>query len=106
MNTSLHQLRIFFREDESAEIIVPIPELGSPNFLSLGSDRPITLPNGERIEIYAEVAPDRSIPDVSLSIVENGRVFGVRCGNGVIITYTTKGDLEVLLQIGTGAWDE
>jgi hypothetical protein len=63
------------------------------------------LPNGEQIAVYAEVGMDRSIPDVSLSIVEDGRVFGVRCSYGVVVTFTTKGEFEVLLQIGTGAWE-
>lgn len=106
MTASLRQLRIFFRDEDLSDIVIPIPECGSRDFLSLGSDQPVALPNGERIDVYAEVAPDRTIPDVSLSIVEDDRVFAVRGGLGVVVTYTTKGGLEVLLQVGTGAWEE
>ena len=106
MTSSLHQLRVFFRDEDLPDIVIPIPGYPGPDFLSLGSDRPLLLPNGEQIDVYAEVAPKRPIPDVSLSIVEDGKVFGVRCGYGVVVTYTTKGEFEVLLQIGTGAWED
>ena len=56
--------------------------------------------------MYADVATGRAITDLSFSVVEDGRVFGVRCCDGVIVTYTTKGGLEVSLEIGSGAWDE
>jgi hypothetical protein len=106
MTTSLQVLRVFFRDETLPEIVIPIPEMGGPDFLSLGSDRPLRLPNGEQIDVYAEVAPERPIPDVSLSIIEDGRIFGVRCGYGVVVTFMTKSEFEVLLQIGTGAWEE
>jgi hypothetical protein len=106
MTASLRQLRIFFRDQDLPDIIIPIPESGGPSFLSFGSDKLIRLPNGEQIDVYAEVAPELPIPDVSLSIVEDGRIFGVRCGYGVVVTYMTKSEFEVLLQIGTGAWEE
>ena len=86
--------------------MVPLPELGGPDFLSLGSDQPVRLPNGEQVEVYAEVGLAGPRPDVSLSVVEYGRVFGVRASWGVVVTFTTVGGLEVLLQIGTGAWEE
>lgn len=82
MDTSIRQLRIFFRDEDVPEIVIPLPELGGPDFLSLGSDTPVRLPNGERIAVYAEVAPKRPRPDVSISVVEDGRVFGVRGHQG------------------------
>jgi hypothetical protein len=106
MTADLRHLCISFSDDDMADIVIPIPEYGGPDFLSLGTDMPVTLPNGETIEVYAEVAPQRPIPDVSVSIVEHGRTFSVRCGHGVVISYMTRGELEVLLQIGTGAWEE
>lgn len=106
MSADLSRLRIFFRDEEIPEISIRIPECAGPDFLCLGDDVPVQLPNGEQIAVYAEVSPNRKVPDISLSVVEDGRVFGVRCGSGVVVAYTTKGDLDVLLQIGTGAWEE
>lgn len=106
MPKNLHQLRITYPEDDAKDLVIPLSAFEGGNFLSLSSDLPIELPNGETIAVYAEVAPNRAIPDISVSVVEDGRVFGVRCGYGVVVTYSTKSGYEVLLQIGTGAWEE
>lgn len=106
MPADLHVLRIFFRDEDIPEIRIPIPEYGDSGFRCLDADRPVRLPNGQQIAVYAEVSPDGAVPDISLSVIEDGRVFGVRCGHGVVVTYTTKDDFEVLLQIGTGAWEK
>ena len=46
------------------------------------------------------------IADVSLSIIEDGRLSAIRCGSGVVFSYTTRSGLDILFQIGTGPWDE
>ena len=106
MEPSLTHLRIFFRDEDMPELLLPIPRYGPDGFHSLGSEQAVTLPNGEKIEVYAEVSLERSVPDILISVVQNDRNLDVRCGSGVIVSYETEGHLDVLLQIGTGAWDE
>lgn len=71
MSTSFWRLRIFFRDEDLPELVIPLPELGGPDFLSLGGDRPVNLPNGERIAVYAEVGPNR-IPTRRLGVGGGG----------------------------------
>ena len=105
MSHSLDKLRIIYG-DETNDIVIPLHAFDGGNFLTLNDDYPIELPNGERVAVYAEAGPNRTVPDVSLSVVEDGRVFGVRAGYGAILTFTTKGGFEFMLQLGTGAWEE
>jgi hypothetical protein len=69
------------------------------------SEQEVELPNGETILVYAEVAVGESGPDISLSIIQGGRDFDVRCSAGLIVSYTTEQGLDVLCQIGTGGWE-
>ncbi|MDQ8036181.1 MAG: hypothetical protein REI12_02080 [Pedobacter sp.] len=104
MENSLTHIRIMF-QDDIPDRFIAIPA-NRENFHSLEPDQPLQLPNGETLYLYAEVAAARSIADIMLSIIEDDRELTVRCGAGVIINYTTRARYEVLLQIGTGAWDE
>lgn len=95
-----------FDDDEIPEIVIPIPKLSNPEFFSLGSEQLVTLPNGEVLDVYAEVSLASSVADISLSIVEDDRLYAIRCGSGVVFRYTTRSGFQVLLQIGTGPWEE
>lgn len=103
MTEPLRSLRISFGDDQ---LLIPIQEQGDPSFLSIGGDHPVVLPGGEQIEVYAEVGLDRPVADVCVSVVEAGRVTAVRASVGVALSYTTRGGEEVLLEVGTGAWEE
>jgi hypothetical protein len=109
MTDPLRTLRISFGADEddadSSCLTIPLVEQGSPHFLSIGGDVPVALPSGETIGVYAEVGLGDDVADVSISVVEGERVTAVRCGRGAVLSYTTLGGCEVLLQVGTGAWE-
>lgn len=100
------ELRITFGDDDIPEIVIAIPKISTPEFYSLGTEQLVTLPNGEVLDVYAEVSLATAVADVSLSIVENGRLSAIRCGSGLVFSYTTRGGIELLFQIGTGPWDE
>jgi len=105
MNSRFTELRIFFRDEEIPEMVLPLERDGSSEFYSLGSERQLALPNGETIEVYAEANLAGSTPDVSVSVIQGGRDLDIRCGYGVIVSYETVEHFDVLLQIGTGAWE-
>ena len=105
MTHLLRHIRISFGDDDEEDLSIPIVALEDPKFLSTGDDVPVTLPSGETIGVYAEVGLGDEMADVSLSVVEGDRVTAVRCGRGVVLSYTTNGACEVLLQVGSGAWD-
>lgn len=109
MTDPLRTLRISFGDDEddadSEDPTIPLVEHGGPNFLSVGGDVPVALPSGETIGVYAEVGLGDEVADVSISVFEGERVMAVRCGRGAVLSYTTFGGCEVLLQVGTGAWE-
>lgn len=105
MENELRHIRIMFRED-TPDRLIPIPAIEGSDFHSPGEDQALTLPNGETLQVYAEVSPERAITDIMLSVIEDGRELTVRCGAGLIVNYTTRSGYELLLQIGTGAWDE
>jgi hypothetical protein len=104
MESSLKHLRIFFRDENIPKMTLPLKKLGESEFYTLNSEEVITLPNEERIQVYAEVSLAGSIPDISLSITQNSRNFEVRCGHSLMISYETEAPFEVLFQIGSGAW--
>jgi hypothetical protein len=106
MKASITHLRIMFDDDEIPEIVIPIPKLSSQEFYSFGSEQMVTLPNGEVLDVHAEISLESAIADISLSILEEERLFAVRCGSGVVFRYTTRSGFQVLLQIGTGQWDK
>ncbi|WP_431095556.1 hypothetical protein [Polaromonas aquatica] len=106
MESSTTQLRITFGDDDLPEVLIAIPKMSDPDFYSLGTEQLLTLPNGEILDVYAEVSLASVVADVSLSIVEDGRLSAIRCGSGLVFSYTTRGGLELLFQIGTGPWDE
>lgn len=101
----LKTTRIFFRDEDIPEILIPLESQGESGFYSLETEKKVSLPNGEAIEVYAEIRLNIEPIDISLSITEKGREFDIRCGNGVIVSYQTSGGLDVLFQIGTGAWE-
>ncbi len=105
MADPLRYLRVSFSDDDTDDLSIPMVEQGDPTFLSLGGDVPVTLPNGETIGVYAEVGLADEIADVSISVVDGERITAVRCGRGAVLSYTTNGGCEVLLQVGTGAWE-
>jgi hypothetical protein len=105
MKSSLKHLRIFFRDETIPEVSLPLQKLGESEFYTLNSAQAITLPNGERIEVYAEVSLASVVPDISLSVIQNSRNFDVRCGYSLMISYETEAPFEVLFQIGSGAWE-
>jgi len=96
-------LRIYFRDDDIPEIHLQME--GDDEFWSLNHERELELPNGEKIEVYAEVGINEGLADISVSVIQNGRDFDVRCGSGVIVSYETESNFEVLLQVGTGGWE-
>ena len=100
------ELRIIFGDDDLPEIVIAIPKISDPEFYSMGKEQLVTLPNGEVLDVYAEVSSASTVSDVSLSIVEDGRLSAIRCGSGLVFSYTTCGGLELLFQVGTGPWDE
>lgn len=102
---SMKQLRVFFQDEDSAEILIPIPSYGGDDLYSLGSPQALDLPNGERLKVYAEVSLQTAVPDVLLSIDEGDKTLDVRCGEFVVVGYQTAGNLYVLFQIGTGSWE-
>jgi hypothetical protein len=104
---NLKRLRIFLREEDTPEIVIPIPEVSArQKFYSLDTERDVVLQNGEKIRVYAEISLLRTIPDVSLSILEGDKCVDVRCGEGVVVGYQTNGGLYALFQIGSGGWEE
>lgn len=108
MEPSTKYLRIMFGDDDVPEIVIPLAPTSEPECyaLALGNEQLITLPNGEVLDIYAEVSLVNAVADISLSIIEDERLFAIRCGSGVVFSYTTQSRLEILFQIGTGAWEE
>ena len=94
-----------FDDDDIPEIVIPIPKHASPEFYSMGSEKLVTLPNGEVLDVYAEISLASVVADVSLSIVEGDRLFAIRCGAGVVFRYSTQSGFQTLLQIGTGPWE-
>lgn len=100
------ELRIQFGDDDLPEIVIPIPKMSDPEFYSVGPEQLVTLPNGEVLDVYTEVSLASAVADVSLSIIEDGRLSAIRCGSGLVFSYTTQGGLELLFLIGTGPWDE
>jgi hypothetical protein len=105
MADPLRYLRVSFGDDDTDDLLLPLAAEGDPKFLSLGGDVPVSLPNGETISVYAEVGLYDEIADVSISVVEGERETAVRCGRGGVLSYKTNGGCEVLLQVGTGAWE-
>jgi hypothetical protein len=100
------ELHITFGGDDLPEVAIAIPKMSDPEFYSLGTEQLVTLPNGEVLDVHAEVSLASAVADVSLSIVEDGRLSAIRCGSGLVFSYTTRGGLELLFRIGTGPWDE
>ena len=99
-------LRIFFRDDEVPEISIPLERHLEEEFYTLNSEREVVLPDGHSIMVYAEASlRNLDKPDVSLSIIEGDKSVDLRCCGGVIVSYTTATGRDVLLQIGTGAWE-
>ncbi len=96
-------LRIYFRDEDIPEIRLQME--GNDEFWSLDHEREVELPNGEIIEVYSEVGIDDNLADISVSVIQNGRDFDVRCGSGVIVCYQTEKNYDVLLQVGTGGWE-
>lgn len=105
MTDPLRYIRVCFADDDLEDLLIPLEAQSDPRSLSSDVDVPITLPSGEKIAVYAEVGLEVEIADVSLSVVEDNRVTAVRCGRGVVLSYTTIKGTEVLLQVGTGAWE-
>lgn len=105
MTDLLRILRVSIGGDDDEELAIPVVEQGDPRFLSTGGDVQVALPNGETIGVYAEVGLGDEIADVSMSIVDGERITAVRCGRGGVLSYTTLGGWEVLLQVGTGPWE-
>ncbi|MEY4561000.1 MAG: hypothetical protein RLZZ618_277 [Pseudomonadota bacterium] len=105
MEPSITHLRIIYGDENDPEIVIPLPKLGRDEFYSMGSERLVTLPNGEVLDVYAEVSLDSAVADISLSIVEGERTFAIRCGSGLVFSYTTLGGFDLYFQIGTGPWD-
>jgi hypothetical protein len=106
MEPSITRLRVISGDDDFPEIVITIPKFSDPEFYSLGTEQMVTLPNGEVLDVYAEVSLARAIADISLSIIEDGRLSAIRCGSGLVFSYTTRSGVELLFQIGTGPWDE
>ena len=102
MTDPLRLIRVSFGDEDDEDLAIPIVEQGAPRFLSTGDDVPVTLLNGETIAVYAEVGLSEDVADVSMSVVEGGRVTAVRFGRGVVLSYTTNGGYEILLQVGLG----
>lgn len=96
-------LRIYYRDEEIPELRLQMA--GENDSFSLGHDREVELPNGEKIEVYAEVGIENEITHLVLSVIQNDRVFAVRCSSGAVISYETERNFEVLLQVGTGEWE-
>lgn len=102
----LTQLRIFSRDEDFPEIVLDIPLFSEPAFHSMGHEHEVLFPGGHKLLVYSEVSLAESVPDVSLSIEEmDGRSVDLRCSSGLIVSYTTSWNVDVLFQIGTGAWD-
>ena len=105
MSSPLTVLRVFFRDEDIADILLPLEKAGTEECYSLGGERELTLPNGEVITVYAEVGLEGAVADILLTIIQGGRDLDIRCGNNVMVSYETEGHLDVLLQVGTGPWE-
>ncbi|GGY85197.1 hypothetical protein GCM10011613_32890 [Cellvibrio zantedeschiae] len=105
--TNLTSLVISYNEggEDLTRVVIDIPPYDGDRFFSLGTEQDLVLPNGEVIQIYAEVNPIAAPADILVSIIQDGRSLDVRCGAGVIISYQTTAGFEFLAQIGTGAWE-
>lgn len=105
--TALHNLVISYNEggEDLTQVVINLPPHGSDSFLSLVREQDLVLPNGEVVQIYAEVNPAAQPADILLSIIQDGRSMDVRCGAGIIVSYQTTAGFEFLAQIGTGAWE-
>ena len=101
--SDLTVLRIYFRDEDIPELRLQME--GDDGFWSLDHERELDLPNGEKIEVYAEVGIKEDFADISVSVTQNGKNFDVRCGFGVIVSYETEKNFEVLLQVGSGGWE-
>lgn len=99
------QLRVFFQDDDSPEILIPLPALDGGKARALAEDHALALPNGETLRVYVEVSEATRPADLLLTIQEGERMLDVRCGEFVVVGYQTAGDLYVLFQIGTGPWE-
>ncbi|MFB9066666.1 hypothetical protein [Pseudofulvimonas gallinarii] len=106
MSTLPDHLRLFFRDESMQSVLLPLTRDEESGLCTVG-DREVAvdLPNGETINVYAEVAEHEGVADISLSIIQDGRDFDVRCLGGLIVNYTSAGGMDVLCQIGTGPWD-
>ncbi len=101
----MENLRIWFRDESLPEINFTLTDDDGSGLYSLGVERIVKLPNGENLEVYAETSLKEGIEDISISIIENERDLDIRCSKGVIVSYETISNIEVLFQIGTGAWE-
>lgn len=100
------RIRVFFQDDDSPELFIPIPPSGGDELFALGDDHEVALPNGEILKIYAEVSLATQPANILLTIQEGERSLDVRGGAFVVVGYQTSGNLYVLFQIGTGTWEE
>jgi len=104
---NLTSLVISYNEggEDLTDLVIEIPSYDGDSFFSLGQAQDLVLPNGEIVQIYAEVNPTLQPADILISIIQNGRALDVRCGAGVVISYQTTAGFEFLVQIGTGPWE-
>ena len=100
----LTKVRIFFRDESVPEIILPLSDEGN-GLYSLGFEQEVKLPNEEIIKVYAEVRPNEKPVDITITVIHGDRELDIRCGAGVIVSYQTIEGIDVLIQIGTGAWE-
>ena len=99
-------LRLFFRDESQQSVLLPLTHDPESGLHTVGDwEVDVELPNGETIKVYAEVGYHDGVADISLSIIQDGRDFDVRCLGGLIVNYTSAGGMDVLCQIGTGPWE-
>ncbi len=100
-------LRLFFRDESLKSVLLPLNHDRESGLYTVGEwDVAVELPNGETMQVYAEVGDQDGVADISLSITQDGRDFDVRCLGGLIVSYTSAGGMDVLCQIGTGPWEQ
>jgi hypothetical protein len=101
----LTQLKIFSRDGDFPERVLDIPVFSQPEFHSFGTDTELEFPGGHKLNVNVEVSLGGTSPDVLLSIEEGGRTIDVRCSSGVVVSYPASWNIDVLFQVGTGAWE-
>lgn len=98
-------IRIYFGDEETPGVTIPLLEQNTSGFYCLDEEKKVNLPNGENLLIYAEARLHIDPVDISLSIIEGDRVLDIGAAIGLVVCYQTSGGFEILVKIGTGAWD-